>query len=52
MIEPQMIDDFTFKFITDKPLSSLPTWQVYYPKHLIENLNPSEYYNWDFWYKF
>ncbi len=45
----ELIDDFTFKIITAKPLSSLSTWQVFYPKHLLEKLNPSEYYDWDFW---
>ncbi len=45
----ELIDDFTFKFIVNKPISTLPTWEVYYPKHLLEKLNPSEYYNWDFW---
>ena len=45
----ELIDDFTFKFIVDQPISSLPTWEVYYPKHLLEGLDPSAYYNWDFW---
>jgi peptide/nickel transport system substrate-binding protein len=48
-INCELIDDFTFKIITEKPLSSLPTWQVFYPKHLLEELNPSDYYSWDFW---
>ena len=45
----ELIDDFTFKIITKKPLSSLSSWQVFYPKHLLEKLDPSEYYDWDFW---
>ncbi len=45
----EIIDDFTFKFIIDKPISTLPTWEVYYPKHLLDALDPEKYYNWDFW---
>ena len=45
----ELIDDFNFKFIFDNPVSTLETWEVYYPKHLLENLDPADYYNWDFW---
>ncbi len=48
-INCDLIDDFTFQFTTIKPITNLPTWKVYYPKHLLEELDPSEYYNWDFW---
>ena len=24
-------------------------WSVYYPKHLLENLDPTEFYEWEFW---
>ncbi len=45
----ELIDDYTFNLINIKPISVLPNWTVYYPKHLLENLDPSTYYNWDFW---
>lgn len=49
LLECEIIDDFTFKLITNKPMSSLPSWRVYYPKHLLEKLDPGNFYNWDFW---
>jgi len=45
----EIIDDFTFRFNFINPQSGLPSWEVYYPKHLLEELDPAEYYNWDFW---
>ena len=48
-IECELIDEFTFTITTEKPKTSLPTWEVYYPKHLLEHLDPKEYYSWDFW---
>ena len=47
----EVIDDFTFKFIFDNPSSDLDTWEVYYPKHLLKDLDPDNYHNWDFWIK-
>ena len=47
--ECEIIDDFTFKLKSNKPMSNLPTWRVYYPKHLLEKLDPDDFYNWDFW---
>lgn len=45
----EIIDDYTFKLINRKPISSLPNWTVYYPKHLLEDLDTSSFYDWDFW---
>ncbi len=45
----ELIDDFTFQFTTIKPITNLDTWEVYYPKHLLEELDPENYYDWDFW---
>jgi len=44
-----VIDEFTFKLHNDKPISELPSWEVYYPKHLLEGLDTNNYYNWAFW---
>ncbi len=48
-IECELIDDFTFIIKTEKPITSLPGWHVYYPKHLLEQLDPETFYNWEFW---
>ena len=48
-IHCELIDDFTFILSSDSPLSELPDWHVYYPKHLLKDLNPDEFFNWDFW---
>ncbi len=48
-IKFDLIDDFTFKLIGEKPIPKLPFWEVYYPKHLLDTLDPDEYFNWDFW---
>jgi len=45
----ELIDEFTFKWILENPISKLDTYQVYYPKHLLENLDPKNYFDWDFW---
>jgi len=45
----EILDDFSFRFNFINPQTSLPTWEVYYPKHLLEELDPAEYYDWDFW---
>lgn len=45
----EIIDDYTFKLINTKPMSSLPDWTVYYPKHLLEELDPKTFFDWDFW---
>lgn len=47
----ELIDDFSFRLTSLKPISNLPTWEVYYPKHLLENQDPEMYYDWDFWKK-
>jgi ABC-type transport system substrate-binding protein len=38
-----VLDDYTFKAIFTNPSDSLlDGWDVYYPKHLLENLDPKE----------
>ena len=48
-IKFDLIDDFTFKLMGEKPIPKLSTWEVYYPKHLLDTLDPDKYSNWDFW---
>ncbi|MFH1883323.1 MAG: ABC transporter substrate-binding protein [Planctomycetota bacterium] len=45
-----VLDDYTFKAIFANPSDSLlDGWDVYYPKHLLENLDPKEFTSWKFW---
>jgi len=48
-INCELIDDFTFTLTSNNPLSELPYWPVYYPKHLLDKLDPADFFNWDFW---
>jgi peptide/nickel transport system substrate-binding protein len=46
----QVIDDYTLMFRYKKP--KIYTWyQTFYPKHILEKLDPKEFWNWDFWTK-
>lgn len=45
-------DDHTFTIrwtIPRGPSDALPGWTVFYPKHVLEGLDPGEFYQWDFW---
>ncbi len=46
-----VLDDFTFKVVYKKPSRNIfdDVWQVFYPKHLLENLDPKEIDRWEFW---
>ena len=42
----EVLDDFTFKVTHNEPtdpLELIATWHVYYPKHLLEGLDPKEF---------
>ncbi len=42
-----VLDDSTLTYTTTgQPLSD---YQTYYPKHLLENLDPTQLYDWEFW---
>ena len=43
-------DDFTLAITFSKPTNALDCWwDVYYPKHLLEDLDPKKYGSWKFW---
>ncbi len=45
-----VIDDSTYTVtFRDRSENLLSTWRVYYPRHLLESLDPKEFYQWDFW---
>jgi peptide/nickel transport system substrate-binding protein len=45
-------DDYTVRITFSRPVGhygGLDGWQVYYPRHLLEDLDPAGFYSWDFW---
>lgn len=46
-----VLDDHTIVFFMREPAyyPPVPGWTVYFPKHLLEHLDPAEFYEWDFW---
>ena len=44
-----VLDDFTLTLTFTRPQWALEEWTVFYPKHLLEDLEPKEFYEWDFW---
>jgi len=44
-----VIDDHTVSITYSRPREELGGWQVYYPKHLLEDLDPAEFFKWEFW---
>ena len=44
-----LLDDFTFTITYTRPRDARNDWAVFYPKHLLEDLDPKEFYRWDCW---
>ncbi len=42
-------DDSTVVLRSEKPGDGLDWWTVYYPKHLLEDEDPENFFEWDFW---
>ena len=45
-------DDYTLRITWSQPTGpdqALMGWTVYYPKHLLEGLDPTGFFAWDFW---
>ena len=42
-------DDFSFTIKFDSPKDFREDWLVYWPKHILENLDKKKYWEWDFW---
>jgi peptide/nickel transport system substrate-binding protein len=49
----EVLDDSTVVVRYLEPTDALryQPWLVYYPKHLLENQNPKDFYDWEFWTK-
>ncbi len=43
-----VLDDSTFTY-TSTVQNPLSDYRTYYPKHLLEDLDPTEFYDWEFW---
>jgi peptide/nickel transport system substrate-binding protein len=50
VVSYEAVDDYIFS-ITYKKSSkqALDYWSVYWPKHLLEDLDPEEFWRWEFW---
>jgi peptide/nickel transport system substrate-binding protein len=45
-----VLDDYTMTVTWRKPnRHGLDGWTQFYPRHLLEDLNPTEFYQWEFW---
>jgi peptide/nickel transport system substrate-binding protein len=44
-----VLDEFTFTITYTRPRNVDVEENVFYPKHLLEDLDPKEFYRWDFW---
>ncbi len=44
-----VLDDTTIVITYNKNRASLDSWTCYYPKHLLEDLEPRDISEWDFW---
>ncbi|HUP01183.1 MAG TPA: ABC transporter substrate-binding protein [Gemmatimonadota bacterium] len=46
-----VLDDSTYRITCHKQAKGSPLdgWTVYYPKHLLEKLDPRDFYQWNFW---
>ncbi len=45
-------DDYTLRITWPQPTGpdeALTGWNVYYPKHLLEDLDPTDFFAWEFW---
>lgn len=50
VVSYEAIDDFTFIVEYKKSrMYALDYWSVYWPKHLLEDLDPEKFWKWEFW---
>lgn len=42
-------DDHTITMVFTRPVDPRGGWAIFFPKHLLEHLDPAEFYEWDFW---
>jgi peptide/nickel transport system substrate-binding protein len=44
----EVIDDYTVRIVYERP-QQLSGWWDYWPKHAMQDLDRSEFWNWDYW---
>ncbi|MFQ5889842.1 MAG: ABC transporter substrate-binding protein [Gemmatimonadota bacterium] len=44
-----VLDDRTVRLFYEWPADARNAWAVFYPKHLLEGLDPKGFYGWEFW---
>lgn len=44
-----VLDDFSLKIKFNNPTYPLDWWEVFYPEHILKDLDPKEINNWEFW---
>ncbi len=42
-------DDTTLTFHYSRPKDARNDWMVYWPKHILEHLDPEQFWEWEFW---
>lgn len=42
-------NDSTLTIFYGRPRDARNAWMVYWPRHLLEGLDPAQFYQWDFW---
>jgi len=47
--EVQVLDDSTIALVFAEPTDALDWWEVVYPEHLLKDLDPADFWEWEFW---
>ncbi|HUP18733.1 MAG TPA: ABC transporter substrate-binding protein [Gemmatimonadota bacterium] len=42
-------DEHTLVLSFSRPISQVPGWPVFYPRHLLTDLDPARFFDWEFW---
>jgi len=45
----RVLDDSTLTITYRRPREYLSSWDVYYPRHLLDGLDPAKFFEWEFW---
>jgi len=45
----EVLDSYHWTVTYKEPTDGPDTWEVFYPKHLLKDLDPEDFYSWDFW---
>ena len=45
----RVLNDTTLAIFYGRPKDARNSWMVYWPRHLLEGLDPAQFFQWDFW---